>query len=643
MARGEGEEVVMLLQDLPFKPGQVIELIIQPVDSAGNIGTAYNKKVIAAPEQKPVPDLKTDIHPFFPASALPEIKGLKICVVDLLDKFDPVSGAMIPSQKNGYKKGNHLFNADKKIIRLQSARNETACFQLNLSGQAEKIFLQYKYVDNSLLDPKIFEFSYVDVSSPGQKNTRKLPDPLIPIKNFISIPARGDDGRFFHQKNHSVICEVYVPRKVLPGKKTGKLVVSVGGEKLEFEVHLNVWNFTLPDKLSFVPEMNAYGTVNPFNGYAYYRLAHEHRTCINRLPYGWNGNPEFAPDMKNGHFNWTQWDKKVGPLLDGSAFKGLPRANEPVDVFYLPFNENWPVNIFKNYTPSYWADEAFSKSYSRDLKNGFKAFAEHFYKKQWFNTIFQFYLNNKLTYREKNRFASSPWNFDEPVNTQDFWALRWYGLLWHQSLSTLSTGNLKMWFRADESYSQFDKNLLWGITDVEYLGGNNKQKTRMIDDRNIIHGQTYFAEYGSPNKIGDSNLKIVLWCLSAWLRGANGVLPWQTIGNRKSWKTADQTALFYPRAGGPVPSVRLKAFMVGQQLIEYLTMVCELSHIPRKVIKKWFKRLVKKNGGTPDIIMIRYMKNILGNMISNKAPQYKRSWINGVQHQWNIQNLSIPR
>ncbi len=100
--------------------------------------------------------------------------------------------------------------------------------------------------------------------------------------------------------------------------------------------------------------------------YDYYRLAHRHRTCINRLPYNWKGSPAFAPDIRaDGTFDWTLWDRQVGPLLDGSAFADLPRAHEPVDVFYLPFNENWPVNLYDHFTPSYGADEAFTTAYAR--------------------------------------------------------------------------------------------------------------------------------------------------------------------------------------------------------------------------------------------------------------------------------------
>ncbi len=640
MAKDNGEEVVMYLQDLGFKPGQKVTVTIEPIDTCGNIGAPYKHVIITAGEYNSLPKVESKEKKLNKLLKPLIVNGLNISIVDILDKIDPINGKSIPQKKQEYFNNNHLFNSERKRITLQSARNETIGFQMNLSGRAKNIRVECLFNDKALIKPNLYGFAYVSVTDSKNKKIRMLPDPLVPMKGLITIPSSLEDQRLINQKNHSLIVEIYVPHTITPGQKKGTLIISAGDEQIELTINLEVRNFTLPNKLSFIPEMNAYGVANPYIGYDYYRLAHEHRTCLNRLPYGWDGMPAFAPEMKSGSFNWKTWDEKVGPLLDGSAFAKLPRENEPVDIFYLPFNENWPVNMFKHYTPSYWADEAFSESYPVKLGQAFKDFAEHFQKKQWFDTNFQFYLNNKVTYRKKNRLSSAPWMFDEPVNTQDFWALRWYGLLWHQSLSLLPMGDLKMWYRADVSYSEFGRDLLWGSTDIEYLGGNNKQKTRMIKDRKRLHGQTYFAEYGSANKIVDSNLLGVIWCLSAWFRGANGVLPWQTIGIKDSWKTADQTALFYPHADGPYPSVRLKAFMIGQQLIEYLTMVSELYDIPREMIEEWFNSLVKDNGGKPDFILIWDMKTRLGKMISNKAPEYRRSWVNWERPVWNI--LSLP-
>jgi FAD/FMN-containing dehydrogenase len=97
-----------------------------------------------------------------------------------------------------------------------------------------------------------------------------------------------------------------------------------------------------------------------------------------------------------------------------------------------------------------------------------------------------------------------------------------------------------------------------------------------------------FCEYGTANRISDSNLQPVLWCLSAWSMGAMGVLPWQTIGSKKCWDSAEQTALFYPRDNTVYPSVRLKAFTVGQQYVEYLALLGDVLDLTRSAVAEWF-------------------------------------------------------
>lgn len=655
MAGKQGQEVRMHIHDLPFRPGELVTVIIRPVDSSGNVGQPFIQTIKLSSNQRfpNIPELDIKTSP--PDKNLPAVGGLKVGVVDLLDKIDPKNGKMIPARKEGYKGGNHLFSARKKNIRLQAARNETVSFQLNLEGKAQNISVVYRFDDNPNLKPKIFQFAYVNVVNDRGKTVRVLPDPLVPLTGTCSIPSTAGRVRVPDQTNHSLICELYIPHKEPPGVKTGKLSISVGEERLELNVILTVWNFTLPNKLSFVPEMNAYGTAPLYNDYRYYRLAHEHRTCLNWLPYGWHGLPFFAPEWKGDDFSWSEWDQKVGPLLDGSAFKNLPRKNEPVDVFYLPFSENWPINIFDNYKPSYWADEAFTRQYREDMKKAFAAFAMHCDEKRWYNTIFQFYLNNKVYYRKKFHQSSAPWIFDEPVNTQDFWALRWYGILWHSAVDPVK-GNAKMWYRGDVSYNQFSRNMLWGVMNVEYIGSNNFQKTRMKCDEQIIYGKSYFSEYGSANKIEDSNTQPVFWCIAAWSKGAIGVLPWQTIGTENSWKKADQTALFYPHASGPKSSVRLKVFTRGQQDVEYLELLCDILGKPRYDVAKWLretidlkseiKKLFHADAGTArfekgDSVQLWKLRNQVGNVLSNKAPIYKRSLVELERIRWDPKKLPM--
>ncbi len=649
MAARAAEPVRMHIQDLNLKAGEVIVLSIRPVDSAGNTGTALILPVRVSSGVEPLRLPRPEVRPFPSKKVGLTVGGVRVSVVDLLDKIDPVQGGMIPERVEGYKNGNHLFSAEEKRVRLQSARNETVFFQLSLEGLASEMTVTYDFEQSPRLRPKIFEFAYVDVIDQNGEKITTLPDPLLPLDTRVSIPSKAGLIRIPDQKNHSLVLELYIPHDEPPGKKQGRLLLSNGLERLVIDIDLTVWDFTLPNKLSFIPEMNAYNTVSPYDSYDYYRLAHAHRTVINRLPYGWNGVPEFAPEHRGSYFEWAEWDQKIGPLLDGSAFKDLPRSGEPVDVFYLPFNENWPVNIFEHYQPSYWADEAFTAEYQSQMKEAFAAFAKHVDGMGWHDTLFQFYLNNKVYYREKNAQSSAPWILDEPVHTQDFWALRWYGLLWHSAVDPVM-GDAHMWYRGDISQRQFSRNMLWGLMDMTYIGQNTIQKVRQKRDEEILSGKSYFAEYGTANKIEMPNTQPVLWSLSAWSKGAVAILPWQSIGSEAAWRTAEQTSLFYPHSDGPMASVRLKSFTIGQQMLEYLTLLTTETKKPRYIVSEWLRQQIdlqerslqsyEGDAGTTsfresDTIKLWAFRYQVGEFISHMKPAYRRSLVEWKTPEWD--------
>ncbi len=83
-----------------------------------------------------------------------------------------------------------------------------------------------------------------------------------------------------------------------------------------------------------------------------------------------------------------------------------------------------------------------------------------------------------------------------------------------------------------------------------------------------------FWDYGSPNRVGESNLAAVTWALRAYLAGADGLLPWNVIGGDDAYTTPTDTALLVPgdRFGvkGPIVSLRAKAFRRGQEDVELL-------------------------------------------------------------------------
>ncbi len=348
-------------------------------------------------------------------------------------------------------------------------------------------------------------------------------------------------------------------------------------------VSLKVWDFTLPDSLSFLPEMNCYGL--PVNERAFYRLAHRHRTVLNRLPYSQAGQVAegCAPVWDGKRMDWSAWDQRFGPLFDGSAFADLPRKGVPLECFYLPIHENWPTPIEPNYKGGYWADRAFKPGYRAAFVEASRQFAEHLQERGWDRTFFQGFLNGKLDFKRNGwSHGSSPWLLDEPANFQDFWALRYFGAAFHEGVNRAGPGRAKVVYRCDVSRPQWQRDALDGLLDYNVVGSALRSYRRIVMDRKEAQRQIV-VEYGSPNPIEESNMQAVGWSLDAWTLGTDGILPWQTVGRGESWKEANALSLFYPGRIGPepVPSVRLKAFRRGQEDVEYLTLYAQTTGEPR--------------------------------------------------------------
>ena len=631
MAGPTGQEVRMHLQDMPLEAGQEIKLTISAVDSAGNVGTALTKAIKVSSNPRVFKITPTALKPFPPSKQLPEVGGLRVAVVDAVDKINANTGAMVPAHPPAYKGGNHLWSSEKKLVRLFSGRNEAGCFQVNLEGATDSAEVKLAFPDAPGLEVKTYR---LDVLKGG------MPDVCIPLPGSFAAPFK-DDPEAARAKNVSLLCEVYVPHEIQPGAKIGTLTISTGGKTLEIRVDLTVWDFTLPNKLSFIPEMNCYGTAGPGKkGMEYYRIAHEHRLCLNRLYYHWNGSVDFAPKWNEADgLGLTEWSRQFGPLFDGSAFKDLPRSSEPVDVFYLPFNEDWPLDVNKAFTRSYWADEAFTDAYKTGLRKAFAQMAQHADRKGWHDTVFEFFLNGKV-YNKRGGWdrAKSLWVFDEPCNTQDFWALRWYGILYHQAVDPVR-GKARMWYRADVSYGMAARNMLWGVMDVEVMGGARRGKVRVKADEQVLSGRSYFSPYGSANNPSGANAQPVIWCLNVWADGGTGVVPWQTIGGAGNLTTGSNTELFIPHRGGVFASVRVKAFRQGQQDVEYLTLLGDAYAQPHYAVSAGMRQMVdlageilktsESDAGTiqfkkTDSVALWLLRTSIGEMISAKRPPYKR-------------------
>jgi hypothetical protein len=604
LAAKPGERVEMHLRDLKLAGGKTVKLSIQAVDGAGNLGPATSAEITVSshvPAPLPQPKPPADLVPNPAVTAWPNVAGMQVAIIDELDKVHPTTGELIPPQFRGYLADNHLWNAERRTITLHAARNEFVAFQVLIGGNkaAELIKPALSF------DGQAGKTMQVELGRYYRIPTKLGPiaDPIVPL-NF---PAHATSA-----SSQSLHVEIYVTHAAPAGLHRGFLTLSgaTGSESLRLAVELFVWDFTLPDHLSFLPEMNCYGL--PENERDYYRLAHRHRTVLNRVPYNQNGIvPDgCAPvwDHRRQDLNWSAWDRRFGPLLDGSAFADLPRKNVPVECFYLPLHENWPSPMEGNYNGDYWADRAFPASYRRAFVTASRQIAAHAQAKRWTETLLQGFLNNKNNFKERGwSRATSPWLLDEPASFQDFWALHYFTQAFHEGINQAAAGSNqgsaaapRLVFRADISRPQWQRDTLNGLLDFNVLASSFRNYRRLVLDRKRTWGEIAL-EYGSTNAVEGANLQPVAWCLDVWTLGADGVIPWQTVGTAESWDQADDLSLFYPprRTGsraGPIPSIRLKAYRRGQQDVEYLTLWSQLHNEPRWAVGEQVRASLKLAG-----------------------------------------------
>ena len=298
-------------------PAAAVErlLIVRAVDGAGNIGPEA-KVMFSVSSRVAAPLPGTPVNVNIGGAQLPRLGGGQVAILDELDKVQPVTGELIPSQPEGYLAANHLWDGGLKMMRLHAARNEFVGFQILLRGPIGGARPSLKFPGEAVAKVRVEFGRYRHVGS----GKGPLPDPIVPLDQAESIPG---------QKSSSLHADVYIPHDMPAGDLKGTLALEAGGQRLTIGVLLRVWDFTLPDYLSFLPEMNAYGL--PADEHDYYRLAHAHRTFLNRLPYNQDGAMQegCAPAWDGKTLDWRAWDRRFGPLLDGSAFVDLPRSGVP--------------------------------------------------------------------------------------------------------------------------------------------------------------------------------------------------------------------------------------------------------------------------------------------------------------------------
>jgi hypothetical protein len=601
------QPVRLLLRGQPA--GVDSEAVVEVIGRGGVVlasGRASGKAASAL--TAPVP-LVVAAAPVLAPGAPPATAAGAVWAVPDLVQVDPLSGASdgetVAPPVGGapaapWSQANPAWSGAERTVHLGVPRGAWAAFQLVCAGRQPTS--TWTIAPGDLEGPGAARIPAAAIRLARawyqQVADRWRPDPLVPLA--AGAPFQIPDARNAvpGQANQTVYVEWFVPLDATPGAYHGTFSIGTDAGALPVTVRLDVAAATIPAEAAFTWSMNAYSSPGADFGApgsptflaaerAFYRLAHEHRTTLAILGYSHAADfqADVAPPLTGTGAamrvaDWSAWDRRYGPLLDGSAFAGTPRGAVPLDHFYLPFMESWPTPMAAGYrwNALTWEDhwrlagpvaEGFSADYQAQWVAVMRDFIAHIRAKGW-RTSFQVYLNDKYYYKQydKRRKAdghgTSFWLLDEPQHIDDFLALEFFG-----GLTRAAQGGDRATIvqRVDLSRPEWGRDCLDRVIDLDVSGGFSDSRP-LLEDWRERNGQRLWTYGGAPSS-AEGALGIVAQALDLYSRGVDGFVPWLTLGSAQNWTQFADTCVIYSGkpvgVGGPCASLRLKAYRRGEE------------------------------------------------------------------------------
>lgn len=487
----------------------------------------------------------------------------------------------------------------QKPVLLEAARNERVFFHFILDLQSSQQSPYSLSIKRETPSAKLFNNDNLNFYLLANCQDEYQDDCLIPLVNDkISFSSENTQP-----PRTSIWVECYVPENHPAGNFSQKFqIISKHQLISELRVNIKVFPFSLPKKPTLKVDLNNYGVgfvkdwgVQPGSEEAsridksVYAMAHTYRMTFNPLPYkSQRGRPHktMAPTLAGSGpdirvLDWTEYDKRYGPLFDGSFFEdGLP-----IDHQYLPFNPDWPANF-----STYLNDR---QRYEKEWQLIADEFITHFQEKGWNKSIFHVFLNQK-----PNSNNQIPWNLDEPKGVDDYTALRYYADLTHRVFQQNSNpefkfrvdishfycdkhkGNIKKDFRINNGFNTLAPVDIWAIS-KHSLDGKIAQEWANVLKKDKKTVYEYFAGERMP-LITDPLIKGIKYGWDAWLRKEDGIIFWNTVKNKRK-NSAGRDFLLYPGVDygieAPIASVRFFAVLRGIQDYEYCSIASQYANI----------------------------------------------------------------
>lgn len=262
--------------------------------------------------------------------------------------------------KGRYQDKNLIWDKATKSISLKGSANEVLGFQLILEGTGEKNMTVSATSlvgkeENSIPAKQMTFYRafyiYAQQRTDAKRANFSLPagwyaDPLVPLDTPKTGAPFNIDGSNFGEikpdgiKNQTVWVDLWIPKNTAKGKYTGEITVSSDSGKIDLNINVEVFGFSMPDKNHTSLELMSYHNfakeILQSERDQFFRHAHQHRATITNTNVYYGYQPELT--HKNGKFNWLGFDKTYGPAIDGSLYKNGPRAGVAASFFNLPFD-----------------------------------------------------------------------------------------------------------------------------------------------------------------------------------------------------------------------------------------------------------------------------------------------------------------
>lgn len=585
-----GEIQSILLEDLT--PNIETEVEIAAIDAAGNT-SAFAKVKGKSSTEIIVPKLPEISWKAIEGKAAEKKGNLKVWAYPEGCKIDPISGEIIlETGMNTAKVKNSVWDSESSTVRIASARGEIVGFHLALesTGPIEGIKVELSGLKG--VQTKQWRAWFVN------NKEKWLAEYAIPVKSEEKLTIPAVDNKIPDQKVASIAIDVIVPINTPAESQVGVITITTADSTIKLNLKLDVFKAVIPHEINFNPELNDYGgpsTAGSAAYFEYYRLAHYHRCTINTVPYSQTGRfdsaraPVVAAD--GSVKDWTNYDKAIGPLLDGSAFKDNPRSGVPVATLYLPHFENWPLPIKDHYKPGEAAklsgkgwkgphdlfgkpiEESFSDEYKKGFTKNISDFVSHFEEKKWNKTLLEFYLNNKPN---AESMVSTAWTLDEPTEYLDWRAINFYSSLFHNGIKGATKSKFLM--RADISRPEWQGSSSDGLMEIMYANGGQFSKFRLMREHKRRMPTILYC-YGECNDLIRPNHETVAWCLKSFAFENDGVLPWKSLSGEAAFQKPDKNGLIVDGNklfGVPaIASFRVHSLRTGAQIAELLRLLQE--------------------------------------------------------------------